>query len=260
MNPAAIQIGEKSAGFFKEQGFSINTIGIETYLDLSKFDLELKGKAYTKIRRWRNSNINGNIVVKEAMLSNMHAQQVQYISDQWIKNKKNKSELGILLRELSLTPEPYVRRFFAFLNGEIVGYIFFDPIFRNKTIVGYYVNIERYYSRAKSGPQKVPNGLIPYIILNAIEKFLREGIEFVSLGLSPLYRINTGQFNDNSDLMELFEHFFQQSELYSFKGIANHKRRYPERIESPVYFASQKGNSLEDIFNIFDSIGILNTE
>jgi len=259
INPAAIQVKKNSALILKNEGFALNAIGIETHIDLNLFDTELKGKTYEKIRRWRNTAVKNNITVKELYLSSVRQQDILKVSKNWIKEKKNKTELGVLLRELSLKPEPYVRRFFAFKDQQIVAYIFFDPLFEENTIIGYYVNIERYHIDADTVGGKRPHGLIPYIILNAIDKFINENIRYVSLGLSPLYKVREGEINDNLELMELFEYFYQQSELYSFKGIAEHKRRYPASFEIPVFFCTKKGNSIEDIFNIFDSIGILNS-
>ena len=66
--------------------------------------------------------------------------------------------------------EPGVRYFFAELNGTMLGYIFFNPIYRDDQIIGYYANTERY---------AVPENLLPgrfnimtYITYEAAARFM----------------------------------------------------------------------------------------
>jgi nucleoside-diphosphate-sugar epimerase len=254
MNPSAIQITEDIAKIFAQHDFFLNKLGIETVLDLKKYDSELKGKKYEKLRRWRNNAEDNDINVVENHLSKINREEVQKISDKWITNKMNHSELGVLLRKMILSEEPYVRRFYAMQDGKILGYIFFDPMFSGGDVIGYYANIERYHTDGKP-----IHGLLPAVIMAAAKKFKSEGLKKLSLGLSPLYSIEDNPFNEHEVLREVFEQFYEENTLYAFKGIAGHKRKYPA-TKIPVYFASRKDSSIEDIFNIFNSVGILNLD
>ncbi|MEW5723278.1 MAG: phosphatidylglycerol lysyltransferase domain-containing protein, partial [Thermodesulfobacteriota bacterium] len=126
-------------------------------------------------------------------------------------------------------------------------------------IIGYYTNIERVYVDPQIHGNKI-HGVMPFIILKAIEKFKTEGIETISLGLSPLYKIQENSSRGHAELTELLRQFFEHSELYAFRGLAQHKAKYPEKIEVPVFFASKKDSTIEDLFNIFVAIGIIGSD
>ena len=234
---------------------SINKLGIETHLYLDSIDSAYRGKSYQDVRKNRNIAQRVGLVVREGKLDQHNLKTITNISEKWLKNKKNRSELSILIREISLAKEPDVRYFFAELDGEILGYIFFNPIYKDSKIIGYYTNTERY---------DLPDNLLPgrfnimtYITYEAIEKFKEENIQFISLGLSPLYDVSNSHYQDNPELTDLFNQMFAENELYAFKGIAFHKMKHPSRKECPVYFAVTRDTLSEDIMNIFKGIGLL---
>ena len=254
LNPSAVQVTENIAQIFSENEFYLNVLGVETFIDLERYDPALPGKEYQHMRRWRNNARANSIHVEEKHLSRTNKLSVEQISEKWLKRKNNRSELAVILRKMTLDEEPYVRRFFAFCEEKMLGYVFFDPIFESNKVVGYYANIERYYT------DKPIHGLLPQIIMTAAERFKKEGIKYLSLGLSPLYLAQSSPFQEHSELRDVFEQFYNESNLYAFKGIKEHKNKYPVKIEIPVYFASRKDSSIDDIFNIFTSIGIFRIE
>ncbi|MEA3333452.1 MAG: hypothetical protein U9Q58_07640, partial [Pseudomonadota bacterium] len=99
--------------------------------------------------------------------------------------------------------------------------------------------------------------IMTYITYEAVEIFKKEQIQFISLGLSPLYDVGNSPYQDNPELTDLFSQMFAESELYAFKGIAFHKMKHPARKEYPVYFAVTRDTLSEDIMNIFKGIGLL---
>jgi len=258
-NPAAVQVGHHSAVVFASQGFSVNTLGTETNVDLTNYDPELKGKEYSSLRRWLRYAKDQGVVVEECDLTDLDKEQVLSVSDNWMERKKNKSELGVLLRELSLEPEPYVRRFVAKKGDSILGYIFFDPIFKDNSVVGYYTNIERYLTEHESIDEPKKLNLMQVLVAEAAEVFQGEGAQKIALGLSPLNEthLNFFKYHEHKGVQEIFQNFYDESKLYAFKGIADHKKRYKNTVTTQSYFCSKPGLTIEDIMNIFEEIGIL---
>lgn len=260
-SPCAIEIPERTARIFHDEGFEVNKLGIETHLLLDRIDLSLPGKEYEAWRRWRNHAQTNGIRVAEKKLAEVNPSSIRNISDEWLKTKKNKDELGVLLRRLDLTSEPYVRRFFAYHGDELLGYVFFDPVFSAGRIEGYYANIERYVT---TNGQANLYSIRPYILLEATRQFIEENeqgaqLRFVSLGLCPLHGLGGNPFRENVVIKEYFEELYEKSDLYAFKGVSQHKNKYPgsAKVDEPVYIAFKKGSSTDDIFNVFDRIGII---
>jgi phosphatidylglycerol lysyltransferase len=255
-NPAAIQITHSSAEMFNRHGFIVNKFGIETWIDLTRYDPAMSGKAYAKFRLWRNNSMAHGLTVEEKGLSGVNLGEVQGISENWLKKKKNHFELGVLLRKMRLVEEPFVRRFFACLNGKIIGYVFFDPVFLHQRIIGYAVDIQRYHSDGSPSNGRI-HGAVPYMIIQAMARFKSEGVKWLSLGLSPLDKLDDNPFRESPDLKRLFTQLYQENQLYAFQGIAQHKRQYPSGVIVPVYFAAEESSGIENILNILNSIGLL---
>jgi nucleoside-diphosphate-sugar epimerase len=275
-DPSAIQISKPVADLFEHNGFTVNNLGIETHLQLEAFnlekkeqdqqmtmDLQLQGKAYEKVRRWRNKARSDGITVFEQSNINGLESQIQHISDAWLKTKLNSDkELGVLLRKLDLHTEPYVRRFFAAKDQTLLGYVFFDPQFDNNEVIGYYANIERYMTTMDG---QHLSAVKPYILLEAIKQFKKENeqgahIQQVSLGLSPMYSLDAQAMSSQDMLFKkFFQELFDESSLYACKGIAEHKSKFPDptRKEEPTYLAVESGLSTQTLLDIFEEVGII---
>ena len=75
--------------------------------------------------------------------------------------------------------EQDTRKFFAYEGDELIGFIFFDPIYKNGKVISYVPNISRFSHSFKQG-------IFYAIMVNAMEKFQKEGIQQLNLGLSIL--------------------------------------------------------------------------
>ncbi|MCK5819321.1 MAG: SDR family oxidoreductase [Psychromonas sp.] len=254
LNFCAVQISERVAKICRKIGLTVNKLGIETSLYLDEVDILFKGKAYQNLRNYKNIARRSGLMIREGKIGPDNINVISNISSQWLKGKKNHSELSIFLREISLETEPCVRYFFAELDGKIVGYIFFNPIFKKNSIIGYYANIERYDLQGHSLPSRF--NLTTHIIYEAILKFKIEGLKYLSLGLSPLYDVMNSPFNDSPELTGLFCQLFEESELYAFKGVAFNKAMNPNKKEGSVFLAVTKDTLSEDIMTIFKGIGL----
>lgn len=248
--PCAVQITKKSAKIFNDLGFEVNKLGIETNILLKDYDENKEGNG--SLRRIIRKAENMGIIVEEKSIEEINKEEVKHISDSWLKTKINKEELGVLLRRLEYKDEPYTRKFFAKKNNQLLGYIFFDPIFKDGNIIGLYSNIERYNG-------SFPN-LKTFILTQAINSFKKESsnLKYISQGLSPFHKIGWNRFNENPTLKEYFQETYEESKHYAFKGISYHKERYfkSDKKQIPVYIAFEKGTSSDGVFDLFDKIGL----
>ena len=69
-----IQSNIEIAKTFHDFGYSANHMGVETILDLEKYDLRGKGK--TRVRRWINTAINADVHVKENKFSEIDVEKI----------------------------------------------------------------------------------------------------------------------------------------------------------------------------------------
>ena len=155
------------------------------------------------------------------------------LSTAWRRSKAVKD------RELRLTTRPPeyvdrwgVRRFYAFIEGALVGFVFFDPFFRHGRIIGYTANILR------SKPGLRPHGVLDYVLLTAIEKFRTEGLETLSLGQSPLYGIAPCE-GESTFLRRCATLIYQRGgRFYAAQELGFHKALYRAR-EEKAYLAKR---------------------
>ena len=251
----ALQIGHATATALRALGCCVNKIGIETSVDVRRFDLDLRGKEYQEIRNSRNVAQRLNITVREQPLAERSRAELQSLFADWLDRKKNKQELHLLLRPPSLAPEPSVRHFLAEYQGRLIAAVFFTPIYCDGRATGYYADIERYNNN-----NNIPTRLnwMKLIQFEAAKTFQQEGgVERIALGMSPLSCVGESEFNDNPELTALFEQLFEESELYAFKGIATHKRRYPCLDEHPVYIATRTPTAADEILDLLKGVGLL---
>jgi lysylphosphatidylglycerol synthetase-like protein (DUF2156 family) len=85
------------------------------------------------------------------------------------------------------------------------------------------------------------------MIIQAMARFKSEGLNWLSLGLSPLEKLDDNPFRESPDLKRLFTQLYQENQLYAFQGIAQHKRQYPSGVIVPVYFAAEESSGIENI-------------
>ncbi len=248
-----MQCGFEAASIFSKSGFSVNHMGVETILFLDTFDT--KGKAMTKVRRWINSATNAGIEVKEENLLDQEIKsEVMRISEKWLEGKATTSELTLLTRPLTFENEPGLRFFCGYLNGRIVGYNTFEPMYKDNKVIGYYANICRVEDEA-------PNGTLDLIMQKAREKFKEEGVKYFSFGLSPMADIKDEHKLHNPIVSFMLESSYRYgSSLYSFQGLDFHKKAYHDEINSvrqPSYLVIKGSLPVNQIINSLSYLGIL---
>ena len=249
-NVIFVEASKALASTLNEMGYQVNQFGIETEIPVTDFNLN--GKHRAKLRQWRNKCKREGVIVKEELIENCTNQdEINALSKAWLKNKGGRA-FGFLVRPLREKNEPDVRYFWAFNNDKLIALAVFDPIYKNGKVVAYYHNMDRINDDA-------PHGTSATIILSAIETFKQEGLEFVSLGMSPLC-LQRGMVNE----FKSYHHFTRQSFWYAFeklnffypfKGNASHKNKF-NGIKKPIYISSTNGTNLKEIFVMMKAMGV----
>tara|TARA_Y100001954_G_scaffold237982_1_gene303655 strand:- start:2382 stop:3437 length:1056 start_codon:yes stop_codon:yes gene_type:complete len=213
-----VGMDETAAKFLEAEGFRVNEIGEEFTIPIQNF--KISGRSMRYLRSVKNYG-NRGIVVKEQSWDEVDQDQVYEISKQWMKNKKVKTqELRLLTAPPNFRKAWKERKFFCYKDGKLVGFVFFTPVFENGEIIGQCANILR------STPFIKPQGILDFVVLTAMEKFKKEGLRVLALGLAPLHNIEKRD-NDNTILRYLLGFLYEKCNfLYSFKPLAFHKSRY----------------------------------
>lgn len=249
-----IHISRETAKLLDELGYNVNEIGHETLIDPRTFTL--KGSKKEFLRSQRNRARKDGVVVEEHNSSEVDMAEVKALSEAWIRTKTaNHNELSFLVRPAVFRDEMDVRKFYAIKDNRVIGFVWFDPMYRNNKVIGYMANILRTMA-------DVPYSINDYIILEALEVFKKEGIEQLSLGYSPMFECqDCGEFHYSKLQKFLFNEIFEHwNHVYAFKALAFHKRMYRPGLdrtrEEKIYCASKKRIPLLAIVGIFRKIGL----
>lgn len=252
-SPVVLQCGLETARSFASHGFNANHMGVETNLKVATFSTE--GKTMTKVRRWINSARNAGIQITEMSMQNPETvKDIATVSEEWLKGKINQAELRLLTRPLKLEYEPDTRLFCGMLDGKIVAFVIFEPMYNDNRITGYYADFVRALDCA-------PNGTMDLIYHEAMALFRNEGVEVLSFGLSPLA--------DQQDIEELYNpivasifriNYKHANDMYAYQGLDAHKKAYCDGINGirdPKFLVVGGALPLNQMINVFNYIGIL---
>lgn len=249
-NVIFVQSSRGFAEVLDKKGFQVNQFGIETDLLSSNFDL--KGKARAKLRQWRNKcQREGVSIIEKPIEECSNLDEVNALSKRWLE-KKGGAEYSFLVRPLRYDNEKNTRCFWAFSKEQkLIGLAVFDPIYFNNKITAYYHNIDRVDISA-------PHGTSVTIVLHALDTFKKEGIDKISLGMSPLFLQKglSSELNYNKFTRKSFWYAFDNlNYIYPFKGNASHKGKFNGE-QSPVYISTTNGTNLWQVLVMMKGIGM----
>jgi len=244
-NPSAVfvVISEYCAEVLRAMRFKVNCIGPEPVLPVQTYNTNGNWKDLDMIKRARNEAKREAIVIREEQIENIAPDQLESVSSRWRGTKiLNDRDIWVYARRPIWQSEPDVRKFLAYdRQGEIVGFVFYDPVYRDGQVVGYSANISR-CDESRYGR------LATAIHMAAVDLFRAEGKETLNLCLAPFVRLDVGKYNDD----RITRLFFELSEkygnqIYNFKGLAFHKSKY-RVVEKPLYLASRSLFPSNDVY------------
>ncbi|MGZ5183445.1 MAG: phosphatidylglycerol lysyltransferase domain-containing protein, partial [Ramlibacter sp.] len=175
------------------------------------------------IRTAVNAAAGAGIVIREGGFDH----EVKRISEAWIRTRRCKNnEIRFLIRPMLIDYREGTRYFYACdPAGEAVGFIFFDPIYKDGRLCGYVPNISRSSANFRQG-------LWYALMAHALAVFREEGVPCVDLGLVPL-QVDAGIEPQESALLRRTMGLIRERMdfLYNFKGLEFAKSRFQGRIE-----------------------------
>jgi len=225
-NSAFIQITEPVAELMTQTfGCHATQFGIETIIDLEKWCLS--GKKKQILRTAVNQANKQNVVIRE------HHEDETYhqLSERWMTTRKIKNrEVGFLIRPMDMDYQKETRKFFAYVDDTLIGFIFFDPVYQNGDIISYVPNISRFSHAFRQG-------IFYAIMVHAMEKFKKEGLKELNLGLSMLVLDDNDREFESKALKNIQRLVYRYGNfIYNFKGIEFTKSRFGGR-ENKFYCA-----------------------
>jgi lysylphosphatidylglycerol synthetase-like protein (DUF2156 family) len=242
-NSVFVVVSEHCAEVLRGLKFKINCVGPEPEIPIQTYNTKGNWKELDMIKRARNEAKREGYLIREEQIETVNKEKLVAVSSQWMGNKiLNDREIWIYARRPVLENEEDVRKFVAYdKTGNVIGYVFYDPMYRDGKVFGYSANTSR-CNESKYGR------LATAIHMEAVDIFKAEGKEILNLCLAPFVRLELGKYND--DLISKL--FFQLSEkygndIYNFKGLAFHKSKY-RVTEKPLYFASNSWSPSNDIY------------
>lgn len=215
-NACHIQVSKPVVDYLHQRfGLFGTQFGSESRIDLQAWSLT--GKKKQILRTALNQAEKNGITVKERF-SDDHTRE---ISDAWIRTRKCKSkEIRFLIRPMEMDYRENERHFYAYQGGRAVGFIYFDPVYRNNEIISYVPNI----SRANADFRQ---GIFYTLMAHAMDVFRSEGVPFLDLGLIPLALDATREHQESRLLKRLLHVVYERGNfLYNFKGLEFTKSRF----------------------------------
>jgi len=198
-----------------EMGYYVSQMGVEYKIPLAIWNSS--GKSKKTIRTSVNqANVRG-IEIRE--VRGQH--DFDRISEQWLRSRACKVEIKFLIRPLKMAYTEGVRHFVAYADEKPVGFILFDPIYKDEKVIAYIPNV----SRSWSGFQQ---GLWHAMMDKAIQIFKLEKIQYIDLGLTPLSGLDSEiQKHESRSLRYLLKFIYKYGGFqYNFKGMEFTKARY----------------------------------
>ncbi len=227
-----LQIGETVGRCLERLGLFVNRFGTETILDIESFSL--KGNKREDIRRLLNRANRGGVEIKQWSDADETPSEAEQVNREWLQNRVvRSSELRFMVRPVVHKGEQYVRKLFAFAKDKLVGFAYYDPIFRDGRIIGYHAMTNRFSASAPVGTS--------YLLDVTMAALLKdEGVPHLALGFAPFSGVGDHELFRHSWVAKKsfsFNYSFLNS-LYNFKGQDLRKRKF-SGCTSPLYFASK---------------------
>ncbi len=238
-------ISEGCAETLHGMGFKVNCIGYEPELPIQTYNTQGNWKELDLIKRARNEAKREGLMIREEDGA-LPREELADVSAKWIGSKKiNDREIWLYARRPVFDREEDVRKFVAYdKESRVVGFVFYDPMYRDGKVFGYSANISRC-------DEKRFGRLATAVHMVAIEKFRGEGKEVLNLLLAPFVKLDKGKYNDDLGAKLFFSLSARfGNNIYNFNGLSFHKSKY-RGVERPLYYASNSFMPSNDIYLAF---------
>ena len=220
-------------------------MGSQSTIDLENWNL--KGKKKQVIRTAVNQAKKSGVIVHESLCET----QSKEISEKWIKTRKVKAqEIRFLIRPMNMTYTEGVRYFYAYVDEKPVGFVFFDPIYKNNEVISYVPNISR-------SSVEFNQGLFYTIMSHAMDIFQAEGIKQLDLGFIPASMAKDDEAQESLWVKKALRLCYEHAGfIYSFKGIEFTKSRFRGQVDR-TYICHKRSIPAFDFFGMFKILNVV---
>lgn len=223
-----MDVTEAFKPLFEQAGFGLTKSGEAACFDLETY--QISGGAGAKMRAAINHATKAGIVVEEIDPKKTECEKevraMKAISREWL-SEKNSPELSFTIGRDNFNT-PMDRRYFVAKDAEgiVQAYIVYNP----------YLNGKAYMAEVTRRRTSAPRGVMEKINYEAFMKMKAEGVLETTLGLSPLYNV------DSEGKGSLDEKFFSyiynnMNHYYDFSGLHRAKEKYAPTDWKPRYYA-----------------------
>ncbi len=151
------------------------------------------------------------------------SRQIRQLSELWVA-EKDLPEMGFTLGGLDELIDPEVRLMVALdSDGTVLGVTSWLPSFDDGVVIGWTLDFMR------RAPESM-NGLMEYLIAQAILRAREEGISFVSLSGAPLARNDDGQGEQSPGIVSFLSRTLEP--VYGFRSLLRFKMKFRPELES----------------------------
>jgi len=231
----AYSVTARAVAAYREAGFGLVCVGVEPTFDPARFTLAGGKRATLRaaVNHATSAGVQVDALVPGAPGAAPTEDEVRTISRAWLAERGG-HPLGFLLGDAEPVAGSRKRWFVARSTRGVEGFVTCNPV---PARGGWYVGVTRRRADA-------PRGTIESLTVHAITTFAREGASVVSLGLSPLARLEAGDATacDSVPLRaQLARAYERVTRPYDFRALHRYKAKYaPDRWE-PHFLAYTRG-------------------
>lgn len=220
----------------RQHGFQPRFIGAEPWNHIAS-DFYKESQLIKKINPARQLSTKGAQIeeFKPSDLSSEASLELQNISRMWLESRKS-DPLGFLNRLEPWSLSEHKRYYWIKFSGKIQGYLAAVPVWSSNS--WYLVDLVRM-------PDSVL-GTTELLVIGAMERLSREGASRVTLGFSPLAKLEMMDDDEQNCLYaKITRLLFKSSSLgYSFRSLFEYKEKFQPDVWERQYLLIQKDRSL----------------
>jgi lysylphosphatidylglycerol synthetase-like protein (DUF2156 family) len=251
-NALWVQITPELAKHIAEKhGFYCTQLGSENKVPLSTWTMA--GKERQSLRKTVNqARTQGITIAEEGYIGTVGPahDELMEASEAWLKTRVVKKELKFLVRPMEMDYRENCRYFYARKDGHVVGYVCFDPIYRDGKVVAYAPNVSRSWAGFK-------RGLWYSVMIHAMNLMKEEGVEYIDFGLFPARVHKEMESFESPMIHKLMDFIYNKCGwLYSCKGLDFAKSRFDGKF-TKTFLAHRSRLPLFGIFAILRSSGVI---
>ncbi|WP_031071089.1 bifunctional lysylphosphatidylglycerol flippase/synthetase MprF [Streptomyces sp. NRRL WC-3742] len=232
----AVQLQRDDAELYARQGFTVNQIGASYAIDLERFTL--RGSKFVRLRNKISRARRSGLVVTEADPLEVDAELTELDRD-WLRGKgRFAKELAFLIGERTGEAAPLRRLFVGRIEGEVIGYISYSPVYGTRP--GWLHDLTRRRREA-------PPGVMEAINAQAVQTFCEDGAAWLHLGFTPFTGLDgEHEVASASPMVGKVVRFLAEhgEKVYPSATQVAYKEKWDPHAVLPEYLAFDGGASL----------------